>query len=1167
MLKLLLISGELSTGLFLKVLNMSISALWLVIAVVLLRFALKKAPKWTHVLLWSMVALRLICPFTMESALSLIPSAQTVSPEIMLSPTPSVDTGVEAVNDVVNPMIQSTFAPNPATSANPLQILIPVASALWLLGMGIMLMYLLVSYVLLRRKVSSAVCLNQNIYQCGAVDSPFILGIVRPRIYLPVTIQERDIPHVLSHERAHLRRRDHWWKPLGYLILTLHWFNPGVWLAYWLLCRDIELACDEKVIRELGRQRQADYSQALLNCSIHRRSIASCPLAFGEVGVKQRVRNILNYKKPAFWVILVALVVCAVVAVCFLTNPVTAEAPFGQDWYIQEFLYTADFGSADIGSIPLDAYPYEVTTIDHVLLRVQYRLDRNGDFSALESDTGKWAKLGTFREYHLSMVNFDEYFKSESQWHTRLYRPEKLRETCVRVWRLDVNSTFPGRFYLLTEQEDGYYYLFCGYDEKTSHAANEDGSVMYWAAKLTGTPNFSPSVTQWYDYLENNSYPESIDDNQAQLPQFPDVTFHGEPEAVYAASFGTKTAIITGMPVWNVYLCDLTGDGIPDFCSTVSYGSGIIDEHVVVYDYATGTEYTLWDRGNYDYTLCMENDKLICEKWLYPHSGLVERGELMLVRAVGGNGARLEIYVEEEKEPKGSVSFRNVDFSNVTSIKLSNAHNGNNTFLFDSEKIQAICAWLSTVSGSNARNSKGWHYQGTYALTLMAGDEEVFSIGFGDDPVIFYGMYDDRYAMMYDLDRITIDEAVRFLCRFDDSDFDWGFEETAVSVEIPPYEITSNIPYEELKGDIEYLQPGDVIGYGFLREELRELGILLNNLMPEAFVTPVDYTPTMKVNLSWPGGKLTLYSDGTQTVIGGDGEWAVRTEDLNRFLSRFHPEKFTEGEQVPLEDINPYYNSEQATIDGCVVFRNSDIRDNAEYFTAFVDTVSHGAPIAVRTAWFSDEARFAVGVTDVIFDGEGFTWRTSSDGVITEKRYQYLRHFSGEPTEPNAAYDAYDAYILTNDRTATWEQLWNSLYSSQPDAAIDFSIVYMDYIYYPDHPQIPDCEAITLELDGEVLLTVADTDALEALLSGAELTYEPKTYLSGPVLRMHGKDGSEMMVTLSLDTDWIVIDGLYYDFGPGYVEDGSRNALPDLFALLGIDNWPREVMDAYPDFF
>ena len=309
---------------FLKIVNMSISASWLVLAVLGFRLVFKKAPKWIHVLLWGIVAVRLLCPFSIESALSLIPSAETISPEIMMSPEPAIHTGVPAINSVVNPIITETFAPEPVASANPLQILIPVLAMIWGIGVALLLAYTAISYWRLHRKVRAAVLLCDNIFQSEVVSSPFVLGIIKPKIYLPFKMDGQNLEHVVSHEQAHIRRRDHWWKPLGFLLLTIHWFNPLMWLAYVLLCRDIELACDEKVVKELGRDQRADYSQALLACSVNRRMIAACPLAFGEVGVKERVKTVLNYKKPAFWVMVVSVVACAVVAVCFLTNPIDA---------------------------------------------------------------------------------------------------------------------------------------------------------------------------------------------------------------------------------------------------------------------------------------------------------------------------------------------------------------------------------------------------------------------------------------------------------------------------------------------------------------------------------------------------------------------------------------------------------------------------------------------------------------------------------------------------------------------------------------------------------------------------------------------------------------------------------------------------------------------------
>ena len=309
---------------FLNIVNMSISASWIVLAVLLLRLLLKKAPKWITVLLWGIVAVRLICPFSFESVISLIPSAETISPAIMMDRTPEINTGIPLINNSINPVISSSFSPAPMASANPLQIWIPVLAAAWAAGISALIAYAIISYWRMKRRICTAVLLHDNIFQNENIVSPFVLGIIKPRIYLPFNMNEQDMEHVIAHEQAHIHRRDHWWKPLGFLLLSLHWFNPLMWLGYVMLCRDIELACDEKVIKDWNNEKKADYSQALLTCSVNRRMIAACPLAFGEVGVKDRVKSVLSYKKPAFWMIMLAIIVCIVTALCFLTNPKTS---------------------------------------------------------------------------------------------------------------------------------------------------------------------------------------------------------------------------------------------------------------------------------------------------------------------------------------------------------------------------------------------------------------------------------------------------------------------------------------------------------------------------------------------------------------------------------------------------------------------------------------------------------------------------------------------------------------------------------------------------------------------------------------------------------------------------------------------------------------------------
>lgn len=311
--------------LFLKIFNMSVTATWLVLAVIAARFLLKRAPKWINVAMWALVGVRLVCPISFESVLSLVPSAETVPADIVYAQTPAINSGVYVINSVVNPVMSESFTPTPGASVNPIQIFLFLAEVVWIVGMVGMLIYTLVSYLLLLRKVREATPAEGNVWLCDRISSPFILGVIRPRIYLPSDISEADVEYVLAHERAHLTRRDHWWKPLGFLLLSVHWFNPILWIGYVLLCRDIEIACDEKVLANMGTGIKKPYSDALINASVSRKVIAACPLAFGEVGVKTRIKSVLNYKKPAFWIIVVALILCVVLAVGFLTDPVTDQ--------------------------------------------------------------------------------------------------------------------------------------------------------------------------------------------------------------------------------------------------------------------------------------------------------------------------------------------------------------------------------------------------------------------------------------------------------------------------------------------------------------------------------------------------------------------------------------------------------------------------------------------------------------------------------------------------------------------------------------------------------------------------------------------------------------------------------------------------------------------------
>ncbi len=463
---------------FLKLLNMSISAGWLILAVVVFRILLKKAPKAIRCVLWALVGIRLICPFSFESALSLIPSAETVSPDILYSQTPTIHTGIGALNQAANPIISEHLAPVAGVSVNPLQVLTSAASAVWIAGTAMLFTYAVVSYLRLRRRVSTAMRLRDNLWLCDQASSPFILGFVKPRIYLPSDMNERQLSHVVAHENAHIRRHDHWWKPIGFILLAVYWFNPMIWMAYILLCRDIELACDEKVVKEMGTAEKKAYSEALLACSAPQRMIAAYPLAFGEVGVKERINNVLNYKKSAFWIIVAAATICVILAVCFLTNPkddaLYAPKSFGHSYSVAEISYDA----------PQYSFAYTPDTAPRYCLTADYALMVKDDMLD-ERSSADWLTLGSMTEIELTKDNFDRYFEVNGAgiWQADM-TSRKLRSNNEKAWQLLDTENPNSVFYYLLHQKNGDVYLTYGYyDTEGTDPAFDDSSIR-WLFKL-----------------------------------------------------------------------------------------------------------------------------------------------------------------------------------------------------------------------------------------------------------------------------------------------------------------------------------------------------------------------------------------------------------------------------------------------------------------------------------------------------------------------------------------------------------------------------------------------------------------------------------------------------------------------------------------------------------
>ena len=571
--------------LFLKLLNMSITAGWLVIAVVLLRPLLKKAPKSVRCVLWALVGIRLICPFSFESVLSLLPRSTPITQDVLLSPAPSIQSGVSVVDTVVNPILQSTVTPQAGDSVNPLQIVTAAATAVWLLGVAAMVVYGVVSFVRMRRLVAISVPLTDNVYECDDIPSPFILGVFRPRIYLPSGMSDEARGCVVAHENAHLKRRDHWWKPIGFALLTVYWFNPLMWVAYILLCRDIELACDERVIRTLDAESKTRYAETLLTCSMPRHLTAACPLAFGEVGVKARIKSVLNYKKPAFWLIIVALAACIAVAIGFLTDP--AGKADGRD----------DLRQYSPTELVYEAAQYDFTQTANNA--PSYRLNRKLVLSECPNDSAEWTTLGTMKL--LGLDELGEWF-DRGVWFDTL-SVKDLKADNKTAYKLETTVGELDLLYLFLEQKNGEFYIGYGYSE------SERGAHIRWLYRVeqptasdSDQPYFVATVLKVTDdellvqpdpdtdeaksaseiYVSTN-LPDGIAMPELNVGDVVIVTYNGEILETYPAQIRTVYSIISchdtpsSVPVafwvgdpWYMYL-----DIVPDQTApTISLDSG-----------------------------------------------------------------------------------------------------------------------------------------------------------------------------------------------------------------------------------------------------------------------------------------------------------------------------------------------------------------------------------------------------------------------------------------------------------------------------------------------------------------------------------------------------------------------------------------------------------------
>ena len=549
--------------LFLLVLSRSVAVLPLIGAVMALRLVLKSVPRWTICLLWALVGLRLVCPSFPESPFSV--ASDAAGNQLMIQWADAYagqlppDQAGAAVYEIMDAEDSSSFVSSAADTAQAWSAaLVPVLAWLWLAGMGGTLLWGAADYIFLKRKVRASLP-SSGYWVCDDIPAPCVLGLFRPRIYLPSGMPEDQITLILAHERSHLRRGDPWWKLLGFVVVCVYWFHPLVWAGYVLFCRDIELACDEKAVAGLDQSSRASYSRAMLECAMGYRSFRVSPLAFGEIGVKERVKRVLSYRKPKFWALVAGLLACCALALFFLTSPRGTSGTAGG--------YSLTIGAEGVAEVNV-ATPSESCT---------FTPNENGVFSKGE----------TLRLELLDNLNSLE--------------------------GVIISATSSGNeynvMYILQVPKDGRPAIL--------HANQGD----CWALTRDGVPLTQGTPVTWVDFWEEpGSY--AGQDITTEVDFFPGFSFRYTPECVWLISpDGTETLVLAGMPIFNCFFADITGDGLPELCATVAMGSGIIDTRVVVCDCVSGKNYELEDRGTWDYVLSAQDGVLVVSRYAYPQSG------------------------------------------------------------------------------------------------------------------------------------------------------------------------------------------------------------------------------------------------------------------------------------------------------------------------------------------------------------------------------------------------------------------------------------------------------------------------------------------------------------------------------------------------------------------
>ena len=743
------------------------------------RLILKRAPKVFSYALWAIVLIRLLIPVSIQSPISVVPNTPAASGAVINSALPEIE--FETLSD-----LEQNYYESQNTSSEDVQVYVsrtvePMVylSLAWLVGVAVMVLYSGISYLKIKKKVRIAVPLRENIWIADDIKSPFVIGFIKPKIYLPNNLGEQEQEYIILHEQHHIRRFDHVIKALAFLALTIHWFNPLVCTAFVLACKDMEMSCDEAVIRKLGENVRSEYSASLLTLATGHRIIAGTPLAFGEGDTKGRIKNLAKWKKPAIWVLVLTMIICLILGVCLLTDRVSR-----QNQHVGTTFYYGNVTEQSEDRI--DVLCNDGTS------RVFYYEAGNEDIPAdltgkpveirarLQEVTGN---LFTTRVSQVPDTRFDTLEKAiqNAILAHHSHRQDQEILDCASFFTYSSEGRSPAgsnKVDLVTEYGIVYHQ---GYRLEGGKLVEDGGCNVPTVLTFRVDDDGQYILAEYWEPRDGNLYPEDI---KAKYPAFvwPDTQ-----KNLFEQKIEVFNQAMEGFNVGPEVIIDHL---ITDICDRERWAPGFVDLMTMCETQREILSYYGRDTLVYCFNQFGEGnqDDLRGQVMAYVCSDILESMGQKPIEGWSWQRSGQDWFDAFTQDTPNWQQFllhgysQNISFASVaqdgenagiTQIDLHNGHNGEHSYITDPDDIEAIINFMSSVSGNNPTSSKGY-YGWTYSLKFMSGDTQILSMGFGDDETFNYGTYTDGYPCRYELKGITLMDAVSFLCQFDESDHEWG---------------------------------------------------------------------------------------------------------------------------------------------------------------------------------------------------------------------------------------------------------------------------------------------------------------------------------------------------------------------------------------------------------